>query len=262
MTDFLREQRCAEALAREAGYILNRGRKGDIDVDFKGINDPVTEIDLAIEEFLVEQLEQMFPEDHILGEELGRRGASRQDARTWCIDPVDGTHNLSRSIPFSCISIALLEDEKPLAAVVYDPYRDELFSTSEGEPTRLDGCDAETSETDTLSAATVATGFPRNAPELTEKNLDHFNTLTRSCRGVRRLGAAALDLAYLAVGRLDGFWEYGLHPWDTAAGILLVENAGGDVTTIAGDSYDVQKDSILASNGTLRPEIEEELNRG
>ncbi|MFB6264204.1 MAG: inositol monophosphatase [Bradymonadaceae bacterium] len=258
MSNFDREHRIAEALARAAGRRMVRERGEGFSVEWKGENDPVTEVDLSIERFLTEELDALFPADRIYGEELEADPADGTD-RTWLIDPIDGTQNFSSGLPLFCVSIALTVDGRSVVGVVYDPTRDELFSAQRGDGAFLDERPLEVSDTETIDDAVLVTGFPRSVEDGMVDNLRNFETLTRETRGVRRLGSAALDLAYVAAGRLDGFWEYHLAPWDTAAGYLLVDEAGGRTSDTAGREYHPDRDSILASNGTLHEALVERL---
>jgi myo-inositol-1(or 4)-monophosphatase len=259
MSSFLVEQRCAEAIAREAGRRMLVGQREGFDISHKGINDVVTNIDREIEEFIVGELGEMFPADLILGEEFGEQEeedvTSGSDLRHWYVDPIDGTLNFSHGIPISCVSIAMQVDEQSMVGVVYDPYRDEMFSARRGHGARLNGEEIHVSDERQVSDSLLVTGFPPSTNEELEANLKNFAELTRRSRGIRRLGSAALDLAFVAAGRLDGFWEYGLNPWDTAAGYLLVEEAGGQVSQIDAHPFDIFDPSILATNGRIHGDI-------
>jgi myo-inositol-1(or 4)-monophosphatase len=259
MSSLLVEQRCAEAIAREAGRRMIVGQKEGFDIDTKGVNDVVTNIDREVEQFIVGELGEMFPDDLILGEEFGEQEeedvTSGSDLRHWYVDPIDGTLNFSHGIPISCVSIALQIDGQSMVGVVYDPYRDEMFSARRGHGARLNGEPMRVSAEDSVSDSLLVTGFPPGTGDQLEANLKAFAELTRRSRGIRRLGSAALDLAFVAAGRLDGFWEFGLNPWDTAAGYLLVEEAGGRVTQIAAEPFDIFDPSILATNGRIHGDI-------
>jgi myo-inositol-1(or 4)-monophosphatase len=259
MSELLIEQRCAEAIARRAGKMMLHGRKHGFSVHTKGESDVVTDVDREIERFIIGQLEQMFPDDDILGEEFGGREAQSED-RHWLIDPIDGTLNYSYGVPLSCVSIALQCEGKSQVGVIYDPYRDELFSARRGAGATLDGEEMRVSPKATLDDAVLVTGFrPSTPPDLTD-NLQNFVAVTKRSRGVRRLGSAALDLAYVAAGRMDGFWEFGLNPWDTGAGYLLVEEAGGRVTDIQDGPYTGFEASILATNAQIHDDLIELLS--
>jgi myo-inositol-1(or 4)-monophosphatase len=258
MSDYIVELRCAEAIAREAGQRIRTERRDGFLVDHKSENNPVTEVDVSIETFIKEQLHAMFPGDRIVGEELETEPGDG-GTRAWYVDPIDGTLNFSRDLPMFCVSIALQVERESVVGVIYDPMRDELFSARRGAGARLDGEPIEVSDESNLDDAVLVTGFPRSLDEAEVDNLVHFTELTRASQGVRRLGSAALDLAYVAAGRLDGFWEYHLNPWDTAAGYLLVEEAGGTVTDAAGGAYSAHEASTLATTPHLHEELVERL---
>jgi len=260
-SEYLVELRCAEALAREAGKRVEEGARAGFTIDYKGRNDLVTNVDRSTEEFIRAQLRAMFPSDGIHGEEFGEEDG-KQPERQWLVDPIDGTTNFSHRIPIYCISIALQVNKKSVAAVIYDPTRDELFSARVGGGAYLNGVPMRVSDQDTMHRAVCVTGFPPL------KSGDTFETITAklvqmlgSVRGIRRFGSAALDLANVAAGRVDGFWEYGLNPWDTAAGYLLVQEAGGNVTTEAGEEFSAHERSVVATNGHLHQRVLDALGR-
>jgi myo-inositol-1(or 4)-monophosphatase len=257
MSAYLSELRVAESLARSAGRRMRRQRRGGFDVQMKGHNDPVTDIDVRTEEFLTAELSEAFPDDGIIGEELEE--TAETSGRRWFIDPIDGTLNFSRGIPMYCVSIALQEGDDSVVGVIYDPNRDELFSARKNGGAYLNGEPMAVSDVDALEESLLVTGFPRSLENVEVDNLMNFAELTRASRGVRRLGSAALDLAYVAAGRLDGFWEYYLSPWDCAAGYLMVAEAGGNVTTVEGDRYTAHEESVLATNGRIHRDIIERL---
>ena len=240
------ELRVAEALAREAGQEMKRATRGEFAVRLKGVNDLVTEVDIAIETFLRNELSAIFGGDQIWGEEFGKPDGSV--SRRWLIDPIDGTLNFSMGIPVSCVSIALQIDGRSEVGVVFEPYRDELFSAVRGVGAYLNGVPISVSDTADLGDAVLATGF---IPSQEAANVDHFVRALDRTRGIRRLGSAAVDLAYVACGRLDGFWELGLNPWDTAAAYLLVEEAGGTVTDIDAGAFSGYESSVVATNGEI-----------
>jgi myo-inositol-1(or 4)-monophosphatase len=259
MSEMLTEQRCAEALARQAGKMMLRGSRGGFSVDIKGESDVVTNIDREIETFITEELGQMFPDDEILGEEFGGE-QTQSETRHWLIDPIDGTLNYSYGVPLSCVSIALQHEGVSKVGVIYDPHRDELFSARRGAGATLDGVEMRVSPKDTLDNAVLVTGFRPTPSENMTDNLANFVAVTKRSRGVRRLGSAALDLAYVAAGRMDGFWEFGLNPWDTGAGYLLVQEAGGRVTDVQNGPYAAFEPSILATNANIHDELIELLS--
>src|SRR5690554_4612633 len=259
MSKYSLEQRCAEALARQAGKIILRASRGEIEVFAKNEADVVTEIDRAVEVFITDELKSLFPADEILGEEFGGvEGLSK--GRRWLVDPIDGTLNFTRGVPMSCVSIALQENGVTQAGVIYDPYRDELFSAQRGAGARLNGQKMRVSPRTRIDDSVLVTGFRPKTPEGMSDNLDNFVRLSREARAVRRFGSAALDLAYVAAGRLDGFWEFGLSPWDTGAGYLLVEEAGGRVSDVNNKPYTGFELSILATNAHIHDSLSKRLN--
>jgi myo-inositol-1(or 4)-monophosphatase len=242
-------RRCAESIAREAGAYMVRERRAGFEIDLKGKNDLVTTIDIAVERRVTEQLAANFPDDAIFGEELGQ--SSGPEARRWVIDPIDGTLNFSTGVPFYCISIALQVDGESVVGVIYEPNRDELFTAVRGEGAWLDGKPMQVTSAGEIADSVLVTGFPPLKDGQKTDNLDNFVRASRASRAVRRLGSAALDLAYVAAGRMDGFWEFHLNPWDTAAGYLMVTEAGGRVTDVNGMDYTAYADSVVATNGAI-----------
>ncbi len=257
MPTFAIEQRVAEAVAREAGKRMRRDRRGGFDVGLKSKNDLVTDIDRSIEEFVKTELLAAFPGDVIVGEEAGTVGT--ESGRRWYVDPIDGTMNFVKGIEIFCVSIGLVADGERVVGVIYDPSRDELFSGRRGEPALLDGAPIEVTDVDTVDESVFATGFAPSARSGGHDNLAEFAAVGSRCRGTRRLGSAAIDLAYVACGRLDGFWEFNLSPWDTCAGALLVELAGGVVTSLGSSRYTVGDECIIATNGKMHDELLEIL---
>jgi myo-inositol-1(or 4)-monophosphatase len=241
--DFAIEQaRCAGALLREG-----QGRVPDI--HHKGVIDLITEYDLRSEELLVEAIHETYPGDAILAEEEGELGEG--EAR-WLIDPLDGTTNFAHGLPIFTVSIAWAVDLRPLLGVVYDPMRDELFHALRGGGAWLNGRRLRVSQEGKLENSLLVTGFPYDRRTNPENNLEHFAAFALRTRGVRRLGAASLDLVNVAAGRFDGYWEVRLWPWDWAAGMLLVEEAGGRISrTDGGPDVFAQPTSMLASNGLI-----------
>ena len=240
----------AQEIAYEAGEIARAGFGKHHEVQFKGEVDPVTEVDKAVEAHILRRLRAAFPTHQVLAEEQG--GVSLQTTEPlWVVDPVDGTNNYAHHFPHIGISLALLVAGQLELGVIYDPLRDELFSARRGQGATLNRESIQVSSVEQLSAAFLATGFPynrRSAEDNNTRRLDHF---LRRSQGVRRAGAAVLDLAYVACGRFDGFWELGLKPWDLAAGILLIAEAGGCVTDFSGLTLSLAGQSVVASNGQL-----------
>jgi myo-inositol-1(or 4)-monophosphatase len=238
--------------AREAGKILADKFGRALQVSNKGDIDLVTEADLAAERLIVERIRSYHPRHRILTEESGdvAEAGSATDAHKWIIDPLDGTTNYAHGYPVFCVSIALEHEGRIVVGVVYDPARDELFAAERGEGATLNGRRVRVSETDELNRALICTGFPYDVRTRTDF-ARHFRDFIMQAQSVRRDGAAALDLAYVAAGRFDGFYEEGLRPWDVAAGVLLVEEAGGRITHYDGSPFHIYKPPIAASNGLV-----------
>jgi myo-inositol-1(or 4)-monophosphatase len=235
--------------ARRAGALLREGQGRVLEVNHKGAIDLITEYDLRSEELLVEAIHEAYPGDAILAEEEGQLG---EGEACWLIDPLDGTTNFAHGLPIFTVSIAWAVDLRPLLGVVYDPMRDELFHALRGGGAWMNGRRLRVSQESELENSLLVTGFPYDRRTNPENNLDHFAAFALCTRGVRRLGAASLDLANVAAGRFDGYWEVRLWPWDWAAGMLLVEEAGGRISrTDGGPDVFVQPTSMLASNGLI-----------
>jgi myo-inositol-1(or 4)-monophosphatase len=236
----------AESIAREAGALLLERSGGALDVRLKGDVDLVTAADRASEERIVSRIRERFPDHGILAEEGGASGDPASVEHLWVVDPLDGTTNFAAGLPIWSVSIGVLRRGERLAGVVHDPNRGECFTALRGEGTRLNGRPVRVSEAGSLDSALLVTGFPYDIRTSPVDNLDHFERMMKVSRAVRRLGSAAIDLAYVACGRFDGFWELKLHPWDVAAGALLVEEAGGVVTDFDGGPFDVFGAEIVA----------------
>jgi myo-inositol-1(or 4)-monophosphatase len=239
----------ARAAAQAAGGILGHrfGRVGR--VEKKGTIDLVTEADIEAEKAVLEVIQKAFPEDYILSEEAGARGTVSD--RRWLIDPLDGTTNFAHGFPFFAVSIALEVETSVVLGVVYNPYMNEFFEAVRGRGSYLNGKAIRVSETATLKEALLGTGFPYDVHQRPERVMHHFTEMIVRAQGVRRPGSAALDLCYVAAGRLDGFWEEKLHPWDTAAGAVIVEAAGGLLSTYEGAPYEPHGETIVAANPAL-----------
>lgn len=240
----------AEELAREAGRILLRIAAEGVSIERKGDVDLVTRADRASEEFLVDGIRRRFPGHAILAEE-GGGGDGEPGAPLWIVDPLDGTTNFAHGLPLWSVSIGVMQEGRLLAGVVHDPNRDECFRAARGGGAFLGGRRIAVSGTADLGDALLVTGFPYDVRTSDVDNLDHFRRFMKRSRAVRRLGSAALDLAWVAAGRFDGFWELKLHPWDVAAGALLVQEAGGIVTGFGGEPLDVFGAEVVAANPTL-----------
>ena len=232
---------------RTGSYILSK-LGGISGLEFKGERNLVTEVDKTAEHMVKDYLGKKFPSFKFRGEEFG---GDIDSEYYWLVDPLDGTNNFTHSFPVFCVSIALLKDKKPLLGVVYDPNREEMFSAVCDRGACLNKKTIVVSKIDKLKRALLATGFCYEFKDQSDTNIGHFTNFIYHAQGIRRCGAAAIDLAYVASGRLDGFWELGLNPWDTAAGILLVQEAGGRVSRFDGSSYDPFYPNILASNGLI-----------
>ncbi|MDP8253050.1 MAG: inositol monophosphatase family protein [Candidatus Kaelpia aquatica] len=242
----------SQRVALNAGdYVLsNLGRVKNI--EFKGERNLVTEVDRKSEEIIKSYLLKKYPDFNFVGEESGGDADSEY---CWLVDPIDGTNNFSHTFPVFCVSIALLKDKKPVLGVIYDPTRKEVFSAISKDGAYLNGKRISVSKIDQISRSLVATGFHYEFKDQADTNIEHCSNFIYHTQGVRRCGAAALDLAYVASGRLDGFWELGLNPWDTAAGILLIEEAGGKVTQMDGEVFSPFYPNIVSSNGLLHQEM-------
>lgn len=233
---------------------LQRSRFADrLTVDLKGAKNLVTEVDLVSEQLIVERLLARFPDHGMLAEEGDYPGGD--GTHVWIIDPLDGTTNFAHGYPWFCVSIALQAGGETVIGVIHNPMTDELFTAAAGIGAFRNGCRISVSERQPLAGALLATGFPYDCATDPENNFNHFIRFQKAARGIRRTGAAALDLAYLAAGRLDGFWEVKLKPWDVAAGTLLVQEAGGRVSAFDGSPYEVTNHRILASNGLIHDEM-------
>lgn len=237
-----------------AGRILADGFGSSFTINSKeGRHNLVTEYDLRCEALLREQLAAILPGSGFLGEEGGATNADA--AAQWIVDPLDGTVNFAHGIPIFCVSVALQVDGTIVIGVIHHPLLNETFWAVRGEGAWLNGKRLQTSSTTSVHDSILVTGFPYNVQDNPERCIDQFSTVVRLGIPIRRLGSAALDLAYLAAGRFDGFWEVRLHPWDMAAGVLLVEEAGGMVTHYGGRSFVLAHDSIVATNGHMHDEL-------
>ena len=240
--------------ARVAGSILADRMGRALQVSNKGDIDLVTEADLASEKLIIERIKTHYPRHAILAEESGAtegiKTATGQSDWRWIVDPLDGTTNYAHGYPCFCVSIALERAGSIELGVIYDPVRDEVFAAERGQGATLNDRSIRVSAVDDLNAAMLCTGFPYNVRERPDFARD-FANFTMKAQAVRRDGSAALDLAYLACGRFDGFWEDGLNPWDIAAGVILIEEAGGRITDFHGAPLDIYTPKVLASNGLI-----------
>jgi myo-inositol-1(or 4)-monophosphatase len=281
----------AEGIARQAGALLRGFYEKGVETEYKGDVDLVTVADRSCEQLIREKLTAAFPEHGIYGEE-GTRDQMESEYR-WYVDPLDGTTNFAHGFPAFCVILGLErraiqkqkqvlrlraaspqrasspgtpiapsaqddnvdEDGEIVAGVVYDPLRDEMFVAERGKGAWLNGKAIHVSKTQTLAESLTATGFPSQKRH-SSPNVHFYQEITLRSHGVRRAGSAGLDLAYVACGRLDGFWEFNLNPWDTSAGILLVQEAGGTVTHFDGGKFTLDSREVLATNGLVKAEMQ------
>jgi len=256
-----------ESLARQAGDILRAGfvRRPGIEtrlqVHYKGAVDLVTEMDHRSEQFLMEEIKRRFPGNSILTEESGNHAGDA--CCLWYIDPLDGTVNYAHGVPIFVVSIAYAEGGSVRLGVVYDPMQDECFSAERGHGAWLNGMPIQVAQADDLDGSLLVTGFPYDVRTNPQNNLDHYARFALVSQGVRRLGAAALDLCYVANGRFDGYWELRLKPWDLAAGGLIAAEAGATVTDLNGGlEYLDMPCTILAANAPLHAQMLALLHSG
>ncbi len=243
--------------ARDAGSLLAERFGRAVRVTDKSELELVTESDLASEKLIIDRIQTYHPRHAILAEESGASSPAAAEAQSewrWVIDPLDGTTNYAHGYPTFCVSIGLEHAGRMELGVIYDPMRDELFTAERGEGASLNGRRIQVSATGKLASALLCTGFPYDVRERSEF-ARHFANFIMNAQGVRRDGAAALDLAYVACGRFDGFWEEGLQPWDVAAGSLMVEEAGGRVSKYDGGPLSIYTPPILASNGLVHEQM-------
>ena len=245
-------------LAREAGGVLKHYMNREKHIELKGRANLVTVADKESEALIIRRIRQRYPGHAILAEESG---ASSGSGAKWIIDPLDGTTNFAHQYPFFCVSVGFEQDGRPLCGAVYDPWRDEMFSGGRGLGAFVNGERMRVSETGKLSDALIMTGFPYGVREKMDAVLEQFRAFMFESQGVRRGGSAALDLCYNALGRVDGFWEVDLHPWDTAAGVVILEEAGGRVTDFSGGPFSVYGKQIVASNRHIHDEMLAVLRR-
>ncbi len=248
----------AKEAARAAGEILRRhyGQLEPGAVRQKAVNDFISYVDEQSEAEIISHIKKTYPDHSFLAEESGLQ---RQNSKyQWIIDPLDGTTNYIHQIPVFAVSIALKYGDDLILGVIYNPLSDELFWAEEGQGAFLNEQPIQVTDKGDLAQSLIATGFPFKAKHLLPEYLDAFAGIFKDCRGMRRLGAAAIDLAYVAAGRFDGFWEIGLSPWDVAAGAVIVREAGGHVSDFWNQSYFLHNNYIVASNGKIHKDL---LNR-
>ena len=239
-------------ICREAGkFLLSSFRSKDMEISYKSRTDMVTNMDYKSEKFLFNCIREQYPDHDIIAEEGSKKDTGSE--YIWYVDPLDGTNNYAHGIPFFCVSIGVYSRsiKSVVAAAVYDPCHDEMFSAVKNCGAFCNDEPVKTSDTQEMGVALLATGFPYNKDDMTRNNLNEFNRFLPRVQCIRRIGSAALDLCCIASGRMDGYWEPMLKPWDSAAGSLIVSEAGGKVTKYNGETYDPEYPEILATNGFL-----------
>lgn len=239
----------AETIAREAGELLKKELPKEHRIDFKGKIDIVTEVDRMSEELLVRRIRQGFPRHDIMTEESA--GFQCSSTYRWIIDPLDGTTNYAHGYPVFCVSVALEIAAEIRCGAIYNPMAEEMFTAEKDGGAFLNSRRLNVSTTEELSRSLLATGFPYDIRESKDNNINYFIGMALQAQAIRRAGSAALDLAYVAAGRVDGLWELKLRPWDTAAGWLMVMEAGGMVSDLDGHGYGLASPHIVATNGKI-----------
>jgi len=247
-------------LARDAGNLLKEKFNSKHEVHYKGEINLVTEADKMSEDLIIAAINSSFPDHGILSEESPAQNSSAK--LRWIIDPLDGTTNYAHGYPVFCVSIALENEGVIVLGVIYDPLREDMFVAERGKGAYLNGKKLKVSPTATLSRSLLATGFPYDIRMSKDNNLNYFNLMAVEAQAIRRAGAAALDIAYLAAGRFDGFWELKLMPWDVAAGCLMVEESGGVISDMSGGQWDISSPNVLVSNGLIHEQMISVFKRG
>ena len=246
--------------ALKGGEFLQKFQGKFIWIGYKGVINLVTEADRLSEDAIIKIIRKNFPEHNILTEES--RGYEKGSDYKWIIDPLDGTTNYAHGFPVYCVSIALEKKGEIISGVVYNPVLEELFVAEKNKGAFMNGKRIYVSKTRELSRSLLATGFPYDIRESKINNLDHFTNFALRSQAIRRAGSAALDLCYLAKGIFDGFWELKLSPWDTAAGSLMVKEAGGEVTDFSGNQFSIYQKNILGTNGKIHSQMIQVLKKG
>lgn len=239
----------SKKIAQSAGKILLEGQQKGFSIDYKGKSNLVTEIDKKSEQYIVGELRKAYPDHSILGEE-GSNETHNVNYR-WIIDPIDGTTDYAHGHPYYCVSIGLEIEGEIAVGTVFAPVYNEMFTAAKGMGAFLNGKKISVSDIENIEESLLGTGFNPSAPELSKQNITHFEHFQDHSHGIRRCGAAALDICYVAAGRLDGFWENGLSAWDMAAGKIIVEEAGGTITALNGSPFNIEDRQILATNGKI-----------
>ncbi len=257
---FERHLEVAMKAAKRAGHLLKKRVNASSKILFKGVVDLVTDVDHQSQSLIFDYISRHFPDDDFLFEEgLEKKKGS---PFCWIVDPLDGTTNFAHAFPVFTVSIALEKDGMVELGVVYDPMREEMFSACKEKGAFLNGRKIKVSSVSDLNNSLIATGFPYDLRESEVNNLDHFSNFLTRVQAIRRCGSAALDLCYVACGRFDGFWELKLHPWDVAAGALIVREAGGCVSDFRGERFEIFGKEILATNGLIHNQMVEVLKLG
>lgn len=253
MDNYRKQLEAAIEAAHLAGSYQRHCFATALKIDMKGDKNLVTEVDRESERLIVRHLLASFPAYNIVAEE-GEYPQGDSPFR-WIIDPLDGTTNYAHGFPWFCVSIGLEAEGEIVAGVIYNPVHNELFTVTRGGGAFLNGRSLQVSTRSPLKNTLLGTGFPYDCATDPDNNFAHFICFQKAARGIRRAGAAALDLAYVAAGRLDGFWELKLKPWDVAAGVLMVQEAGGVVSTFDGSPYNIYNHRIVASNGLIHADM-------
>ncbi|HEY7703330.1 MAG TPA: inositol monophosphatase family protein [Acidimicrobiia bacterium] len=249
----------ARQAAMAGAEIVRREFGQPVDAEFKGDGNPVTEVDRRAEAAILAVIQRLAPDDQVLSEEAG--GGGWDGERIWIVDPVDGTVNFIHRIPQVSVSVALWDRGSPRVGVVVDPLRGELFEAAAGRGASSKGQPMAVSTQVDLKMSLIATGFPYDRDRFAAGYASNLGGVLASVQGVRRLGSAALDLAWLACGRYEGYWEFGIQPWDAAAGVLIVIEAGGQVTNHLGGPHRLDDPGLIASNGAIHPLLVEAVSR-
>lgn len=265
---YTKELLVAKQLTVDAGKLIKELSKAPLEIEFKGPVDVVTRADTESEKMIINRLKEQFPSHNILSEEAEQKvvkeapkyKTSGQAEYLWLVDPLDGTTNYAHGFPVYAVSIGLAYQDEIVIGVVYDPNLDELFSAIKDGGAYLNDEPISVSKIKELDKSLLATGFPYDLRKRPKEVLGYFDAFTLRAQGVRRAGAAAIDLCQLACGRFDGFWELGLKPWDTSAGKLIVSEAGGKLTKFDGASFDIWTPEVVASNGLIHQQMLEVLN--
>jgi myo-inositol-1(or 4)-monophosphatase len=241
-----------EAVVRAGDLQIAKFNTG-VRVEKKGAIDLVTEVDLEVERMFRAMIADRFPDHEVLAEELG--GGTGGSRHRWVFDPLDGTTNFAHGVPIFCASLALEVDGEAVVAAVYDPNRKELFTAEAGVGSWMNGRRLKASANATVLESMLVTGFPYNIHEKADEFLKVFGQVLKQARAIRRLGSAAIDICWVAAGRMDGFWEASLKPWDTRAAALILEEAGGKVTGMDGKEWNPDEGHIVATNGLIHEEV-------